>query len=214
MGLKDIIRICKEFIEDSENEKIVKEYNDLLNSIIVKSYMPMQEKVVALVRMLMDNEREIDVESSFFTAGLELACCFDGLLAYTNIDPEVDIAIKNYENYDIIYQSGLADYILQYCEKDYERLVKMMERTLSFENLREMINSLSSMDSGMLREVVNALKGVKKDLDSETIKNIADIMRLDDPLLTQIKETIVDSALQDLEQEKEQKDEQEEGKIK
>lgn len=207
MGLKDIIRICKDFIEDSENEKTVKEYNDLLNSIIVKSYMPMQEKVVALVRMLMDNEREIDVESSFFTAGLELACCFDGLLAYTNIDPEVDISIKNYENYDIIYQSGLADYILQYCEKDYERLVKMMERTLSFENLREMINSLSSMDSGMLREVVNALKGVKKDLDSETIKNIADIMRLDDPLLTQIKETIVDSALQDLEQKEKEEDE-------
>lgn len=207
MGLKDIIRICKDFIEDSENEKTVKEYNDLLNSIIVKSYMPMQEKVVALVRMLMDNEREIDVESSFFTAGLELACCFDGLLAYTNIDPEVDISIKNYENYDIIYQSGLADYILQYCEKDYERLVKMMERTLSFESLREMINSLSSMDSGMLREVVNALKGVKKDLDSETIKNIADIMRLDDPLLTQIKETIVDSALQDLEQKEKEEDE-------
>lgn len=207
MGLKDIIRICKDFIEDSENEKTVKEYNDLLNSIIVKSYMPIQEKVVALVRMLMDNEREIDVESSFFTAGLELACCFDGLLAYTNIDPEVDISIKNYENYDIIYQSGLADYILQYCEKDYERLVKMMERTLSFENLREMINSLSSMDSGMLREVVNALKGVKKDLDSETIKNIADIMRLDDPLLTQIKETIVDSALQDLEQKEKEEDE-------
>lgn len=198
MRLKDILGICRKFIEHSEDEKNIKEYNDLLNSLVIKSYMPMQEKVVALVRIIIDNDREIDVESSFFTAGFELACCFDGLLAYTNIEPEVDLESKNYENYDIIYQSGLADYILQYCEKDYNRLVRMMERTLSFENLTELTNSLASMDSGVLREVVNALKEVKNDINPETIKNIADIMRLNDPLLTHVKEDVIDSALEDL----------------
>ena len=145
--------------------------------------------------MIMDSDKDIDVPETFFTAGLEIACCFDGLLSYVNIDPEVNLEIKNYENYDLIYQSGLADYILEYCGKDYERLVRMMERTLSYQNLTELIQSIREINVGGLSEAAEKIREIKDEIDPEVIKNIADIARMNDLALNDLKDTIDNEAV-------------------
>lgn len=195
MKLQEILDICDQFTKHPEDETAVKAYNDMLQNLVIRAYLPMQEKVVALVRMVMDSDKDIDVPEAFFTAGLEIACCFDGLLSYVNIEPEVNPDIKSYENYDLIYQSGLADYILEYCGKDYERLVRMMERTLSYENLTNLVQSMREMDTGSLRELVNTLRNMKDEIDPEVIKNIADIARMNDPALNDLKDTIDNEAV-------------------
>ena len=195
MKLQEILDICDQFTKHPEDETAVKAYNDMLQHLVIRAYLPMQEKVVALVRMVMDSDKDIDVPEAFFTAGLEIACCFDGLLSYVNIEPEVNPDIKSYENYDLIYQSGLADYILEYCGKDYERLVRMMERTLSYENLTDLVQSMREMDTGSLRELVNNLRNMKDEIDPEVIKNIADIARMNDPALNDLKDTIDNEAV-------------------
>ena len=195
MKLQEILDICDQFTKHPEDETAVKAYNDMLRNLVIRAYLPMQEKVVALVRMVMDSDKDIDVPEAFFTAGLEIACCFDGLLSYVNIEPEVNPDIKSYENYDLIYQSGLADYILEYCGKDYERLVRMMERTLSYENLTDLVQSMREMETGSLRELVNTLRNMKDEIDPEVIKNIADIARMNDPALNDLKDTIDNEAV-------------------
>lgn len=206
MKLQEILDICDAFTKHPEDEAAVKAYNDMLQSLVIRAYLPMQEKVVALVRMVIDSDKDIDVPEAFFTAGLEIACCFDGLLSYVNIEPEVNIDIKNYENYDLIYQSGLADYILEYCGKDYDRLVRMMERTLSYQNLADLVQSMREMDTGSLRELVTSLRNMKDEIDPEVIKNIADIMRANDPALNDLKDKIdkeaVDNAFDEKKEEK------------
>lgn len=195
MKLKEILNICGAFVKNPEDEATVKAYNDMLKGLIIRAYLPMQEKVIALVRMIMDSDKDIDVPETFFTAGLEIACCFDGLLSYVNIDPEVNLEIKNYENYDLIYQSGLADYILEYCGKDYERLVRMMERTLSYQNLTELIQSIREINVGGLSEAAEKIREIKDEIDPEVIKNIADIARMNDPALNDLKDTIDNEAV-------------------
>ena len=202
MKLQEILDICDQFTKHPEDETAVKAYNDMLQNLVIRAYLPMQEKVVALVRMVMDSDKDIDVPEAFFTAGLEIACCFDGLLSYVNIEPEVNPDIKSYENYDLIYQSGLADYILEYCGKDYERLVRMMERTLSYENLTDLVQSMREMDTGSLRELVNTLRNMKDEIDPEVIKNIADIARMKDPALNDLKDTIDNEAVDKVFEEK------------
>lgn len=206
MKLQEILNICDAFIKNSEDEATVKVYNDMLQKLVVRAYLPMQEKVIALVRMIMDSDKDIDVPETFFTAGLEIACCFDGLLSYVNIDPEVNLEIKNYENYDLIYQSGLADYILEYCGKDYERLVHMMERTLSYQNLTELIQSIREINVGGLSEATEKIRNLKDEIDPEVIKNIADIARMNDPALNNLKDTIdkeaIDKAFKEKSEEK------------
>ena len=195
MKLKEILNVCDAFVKKPEDEAAVKAYNDMLQGLVIRAYLPMQEKVIALVRMIMDSDKDIDVPETFFTAGLEIACCFDGLLSYVNIDPEVNLEIKNYENYDLIYQSGLADYILEYCGKDYERLVRMMERTLSYQNLTELIQSIREINVGGLSEAAEKIREIKDEIDPEVIKNIADIARMNDPALNNLKDTIDNEAV-------------------
>ncbi len=190
MKLQEILDVCDAFVKNPEDEATVKTYNDMLQGLVIRAYLPMQEKVVALVRMIIDSDKDIDVPETFFTAGLEIACCFDGLLSYVNIEPEVNIEIKNYENYDLIYQSGLADYILEYCGKDYDRLIRMMERTLSYQNLLELVQSMREIDTGSLREMTSTIRGMKDEIDPEVIKNLADIMRLNDPALNELKDSV------------------------
>lgn len=190
MKLQEILDICDAFTKSPEDEATVKAYNDMLQGLVIRAYLPMQEKVVALVRMIIDSDKDIDVPEAFFTAGLEIACCFDGMLSYVNIEPEVNIDIKNYENYDLIYQSGLADYILEYCGKDYDRLIRMMERTLSYQNLLELVQSMREIDTGSLREMTSTIRGMKDEIDPEVIKNLADIMRLNDPALNDLKASV------------------------
>lgn len=195
MKLKEILNVCDAFVKNPEDEATVKAYNNMLKGLVIRAYLPMQEKVIALVRMIMDSDKDIDVPETFFTAGLEIACCFDGLLSYVNIDPEVNLEIKNYENYDLIYQSGLADYILEYCGKDYERLVRMMERTLSYQNLTELIQSIREINVGGLSEAAEKIREIKDEIDPEVIKNIADIARMNDPALNDLKDTIDNEAV-------------------
>ena len=195
MNLQEILNICAAFVKNPEDEATVKAYNDMLQSLVIRAYLPMQDKVVALVRMIIDSDKDIDVPETFFTAGLEIACCFDGLLSYVNIEPEVNIEIKNYENYDLIYQSGLADYILEFCGKDYDRLVRMMERTLSYQNLMELVQSIKEVDIGSLSEITEKIRGMKDEIDPEVIKNIADIARMNNPALNNLKDTIDNEAV-------------------
>lgn len=195
MKLKEILVVCDNFIKAPEDETVFKAYNDMLQGLTIRTYLPMQEKVIALVRMIIDGDKDLDVPASMFTASLEIACLFDGLLSYVNIEPEVDIEIKNYENYDLLYQSGFADYVLGFCEKDYERLVRMMERTFSFQNLTELTDSMRELDTGKLVELKVAIQDAIKSADPEMVKNLADIMRSNDPNLERLKRQIDENAV-------------------
>ena len=195
MKLQEILDVCDAFIKNPEDEATVKAYNDMLQGLVIRAYLPMQDKVVALVRMIIDSDKDIDVPETLFTAGLETASCYDGPLSYVKNEPEVNIEIKNYENYDLIYQSGLADYILEFCGKDYDRLVRMMERTLSYQNLMELVQSIREVDVGGFSEFTEKIRGMKDEIDPEVIKNIADIARMNDPALNNLRDAIDNEAV-------------------
>ncbi len=194
----DFIKVCTDFIKFPENEECLKAYTDMQSKLVVKAYMPMDEKVIALYKMVLDSDKSIDLPASVFTAGLELACLFDGLLAYTNIDVNIPASYKIYETYDAIYQSGMADYMLEFCHIDYDRLVRMMERTMSYGNLLELVDTMKNMDTREIQKLVAEVKKLKENIDPETIKNLTTIMQYSDPLMYQVKEEVVDMAMDSL----------------
>ena len=190
MTLKEVLKVCADFISAPEDTEKVAAYNDMCKNLVIKSYMPMQEKVIAIVRIVLDSDKDYDMPATFFMAGVEIASLFDGLISYTNLEQNLTIDDKNYENYDLLYQSGFADYILQFCQRDYDRLVHMIERTMSFENLNELTSSMREMNVGALEGLTNELRNCKKDLDPEVLRNMADILRYNDPNLGRLKEVL------------------------
>ncbi len=190
MTLQEVLKVCADFISAPEDTEKVAAYNDMCQNLVIKSYMPIQEKVIAIVRIVLDSDKDYDMPATFFMAGVEIASLFDGLISYTNLEQNLTIDDKNYENYDLLYQSGFADYILQFCQRDYDRLVHMIERTMSFENLNELTSSMREMNVGALEGLTNELRNCKKDLDPEVLRNMADILRYNDPNLGRLKEVL------------------------
>ena len=71
----------------------------------------------------------------------------------------------------------------------------MMERTLSYQNVMELVQSIREVDVGSLSEVTEKIRGMKDEIDPEIIKNIADIARMNDPALNNLKDTIDNEAV-------------------
>lgn len=197
INFNDVLKICNTYLENPGDANKQKLMQELQNRIIIRAYLPMGDKVIALYKMILDNDKSVDLHSSIFTVGMELSCLFNGLLAYTNI---IDITdeLKTYESYDTLYQSGLADYIWEYCFGDYEKLVRLFERAVNYTNLVELTETISKMDSKGIDEILSNFKTIKNSLDSQTIQNLADIAKYNDPLLHQIKTDVVDGALDQL----------------
>ena len=81
----------------------------------------------------------------------------------------------------------------------------MMERTLSFENLTDLTNSMREMNVGALDNLTNELKNCTKNLDPSLLKDMADIMRYNDSNLNRLKEVLETESLDKVNEGKEEK---------
>lgn len=120
---------------------------------------------------------------------------FDGLLAYTNIEPVWDNTIKNYDTYDILEQSGFIDYVLQFCERDYNKLTRLFERTVSVAHLMSLLEVLENIDGESVKALTTAINKFTNEADGQLVKDVADIMRYNDPELHQLKEDVVEEVI-------------------
>ena len=59
----------------------------------------------------------------------------------------------------------------------------------------ELVQSRREVDVGGLSEVTEKIRGMKDEIDPEIIKNIADIARMNDPALNNLKDTIDNEAV-------------------
>ena len=120
---------------------------------------------------------------------------FNALLAYTNIDSDIIDAVKDYDFYDILWASGICDYILQYCADDYKRVSDMVYHMLSFENLSVLIDELKGMDPNSINELTQEFKKFRLETKPESLIALGNIAASSDPILHSIKHNIEDGAL-------------------
>lgn len=190
---EEVISACSKFIESSGKEKSLM---DLESRLVIRSYLEMSEKAVCITRSFIDADKDVSIPSVFVAIGFDLAYLFDCLLAYTNIDVDAMVdGDKIYENYDLIYQSGLADYIIGYCEKDYNRLVRMVERSLSIEHISSLLSSLENIDGEAIDDLTRSIVDLKTNGDKEMIHDMATIAKASDPEFAGLKEKVSDEVL-------------------
>lgn len=192
------IRAMQEYLKNPADTGAVKSFEELKRSLVIRDYLTAAEKNIVLFRILMDADRDINSTSSTFAMAMDLGCVFDGLLSYTNIDSTIPQEWKTYELYDMFHMSGLVDYILQYCRKDYERLVALVDRTVSFEHLTQLIDVVRKLDNKELKQTLAEFRALQEDMDPNLIRDISDIVRYNDPSLYVLKTKLVDEAMEQL----------------
>lgn len=192
--LSELIAICEKYVTEPSVENM-KSYDDLVTNLKIKSYLKYWDKVGVLLTI--SNLSMCSVEDSLpvVAAQIDSALLLVGLLRYTNVVVDVLYSDINLEKCDYLFESGLADYIEKYCERDYKRLRKMLERAFSFDGLLAMQETLASVDSAKMADVLKVFGDSLNQLSPEVAESLEKIVEYNDPTLYRMKHDVADAAL-------------------
>ena len=191
----EILAAAAEWLNDPENEEKAKAFEEIKTALVIRDYMPLGQKELVMRKALIDMRSDEQVLPYTASVLYEIALLFDCLLAYVvNLDANIDSIYKDASFYDILKLSGIIDYILSFCEKDYDSLRQMADRMISFDNLKELTKNIELASPEQVQRLTDEFKRFTTDTNPEMLKHLGEIMAANDPLLTNIKKNIEDEA--------------------
>ena len=189
-----LIDFLKKYIKGEYSEEA---YENLLEKLNIKSYLPMEVKAQLLITILIDIKYSNNFVSEIATVDLEMKKLFKGLLAYTDVDTFfINYATIEFETFDVLYQSGLVDDILKVCEKDYERLDKMIRQAVSFEGIVEANTLMANIQPKEMDKAIKNATKFMQNFDNEALDKLAKIATLQDPIVNDIAKIIENGLVQ------------------
>lgn len=192
--MERLILAAAEWMADPESVEAKKAFEDVSGKLFVRSYMPLDQKMGIIKIAMRYAEDNAEIFGSFSEA-LEVALTFKVLFAYTNVDIDFDALLNDAAYYEILWTSGVCDDILSYCEKDYNRTIAMLERTMNYVHLKEMVGLLSKIDTTDLSKFSDEFERFKTEITPEMLHDIAEIAANSDKHYHDIKNIIEDGAL-------------------
>lgn len=185
----DLLEAASQWLVEPENEQYRTELNKIKSEIVIRSFLPMDAKKT-LVQDVIMKVMTADPSLYGFADALELSLTFDVLLSYTNIEWQTSYEVKCDSFYDILWGSGVCDDIINRCRSDYERTVKLIEMSLSCDNLKSLIETIKNINPDSLEKTMKEINKLKLDIDPKIIRDLAQLSRSTDPLLNQVADVV------------------------
>jgi hypothetical protein len=188
INFEELVVFLKKYIKGEYSEEA---YENLLKKLNIKPYLKMEAKAQLLIAILIDIKYSNNFISEIATVDLEMKKLFKGLLAYTDVDTFfINYATIEFETFDLFYQSGLVDDILKVCEKDYERLDKMIRQAVSFEGIVEANTLMANIQPKEMDKAIKNATKFMQGFDNEALDKLAKIATLQDPIVNDIAKII------------------------
>ena len=120
------------------------------------------------------------------------------MLSYcTNVVNDVGSLNNTFLTYDLYFQHGLVDCILNKCEADYNRLCHMVDNAVQFSNIYRLIQSTEFFNDEEYDKWLAAMADIKDTINSENLQEILKFMSSNDEsgqkLLNTIQQQTLDS---------------------
>lgn len=193
IDILDLLETASSWLVSPEDKEVEKKFHEIKNQIVVKSFLPLTMKN-ALVKRAIFDLRTSDDSIDEFPQALEISLLFNVLLAYTNIEWEDGLEVKDAAFYDILWASGVCDMILEYCRSDYERVVRMVENMFSFENLYKLVETINKMTPDSVEELTKEVKRIRLESNPQILHDYATLARAGDPILHKMADAVEGSA--------------------
>lgn len=166
-------------------------YSWLDENIKVKSYLSIVVKYATIsifsekVTQEINDYLEKKEATGYIYMTYDINLVFELLFKY--IDMVVISKNRTIENYDLVMQSGLYEYIISKCGKDYEDLVKKCDRASNIDTMgiiRELsnifVNPPSVEDIEKIKDIIN------NDIDKEKLQILKAVEEYNNPTLKKI----------------------------
>ena len=169
----------------------VEEFDKIFPQILVKDYLPMAQKENLVAQIVWYTfDKQADETYIDYMTNFEICLILYGLLGYTTIENDLQMAALSSAIVDILYECGFVDKILNFCKKDYERLCTMADRAVNFRTGLELINSIATFDPQQLQELAQELKNTLGGLTPEVVRGLVKIAQINDPATLAVAEAL------------------------
>lgn len=176
------------------NEEAEKALHQCKQDLLVQSRLNMSDKSSALLYVVW-NLKNAEKDAVEMVISLECVKVIYGLLAYTNIENDMGEVAALPSSIDALYDSGIIDDILKFCEKDYKYLEQMVDRMMNYSNLFQIVELFDGLDADKFNKTILELKKVVQNIDAETVKNLATITQNNDPVTVAAAKVLSESGL-------------------
>lgn len=108
-------------------------------------------------------------------------------------------SLKTYDAYDLLYPI-FAQYILQYCEFDYNGLIKMIDKSLDIYSMKDLDRMFRSVDYQSLKKAHEDNEKLLRDLQAskELLENLRESYEITHPALKKTYDAIGEVAVKEL----------------
>jgi hypothetical protein len=102
------------------------------------------------------------------------------LLKYTNINVDEYEHLCTYDNYDICF-ALMGDWLLTFVEKDYNRIIKMIDDIINLNSIQETLYSLENIDIDKLQKYNKDIETMLNYFNNNSglIKELSEINKLE-----------------------------------
>lgn len=147
--LNEVLEIGNKYKNGEMTYDELKEWGD---TILVRTYMPIREKVERITKILFDETYSEEIMERFLE--LEMNKFWFLLLGYTNIEINEETDLLTEDNYNLSF-GLLGDWLLNFIKLDYDRSIELFDRIynyLNVEDLRQSFNNLAGTDFNKMME--------------------------------------------------------------
>jgi hypothetical protein len=175
LTLPEVIQLCQDILDGKLKGDDMLPF---LNRIYVVRYKNLIEKDMLVSELLFKYEFDSINNIEWNIVNTEQYKLWYLLLSYTNIQIEGYEEYCTLDNYDIVF-SVLGDAILSFCERDYNRTIKMFDDAVNVFNLRKLLEGVGGIDEGQLNKSMEDLKEELAYLDKnkDMLENLAAILK-------------------------------------
>ena len=184
INLAELVNASVDFIRGDIS---VDEMAKIGDKLTIRNYIPILDKYKIMMSLVFDMNQTGVEQGELATVNLERDLFFKVLLGeYAMVDVS-DENLWTYYNYDLLYPIFMP-YILQYCYMDYEKLVKMIDKSLDIYHMHELSDMLSSVDYQELEknaeENRNLIEALEKNKD--LVANLKKLLKANNPMADMI----------------------------
>ncbi|PWL40711.1 MAG: hypothetical protein DBY43_06885 [Clostridiaceae bacterium] len=171
--LAEVVNVVSRFVQGKSS---VEELDELGNRMTIRNYIPILDKMRLIMAIIFKFNAE-DVEMhEIRVINMERELFFDVLLGgYAMIDVN-DPDLRTYQSYDLLYPA-FANFILQYCKDDYDKIVKMIEDSLNIYAMKDLDSLFNNVDYKTLKESAKQHEELLKSFEKNK-KLVADLRKI------------------------------------
>ena len=171
--LAELVNVASRFVQGKSS---VEELDELGNRMTIRNYIPILDKMRLIMAIIFKFDAE-DVEMhEIRVVNMERELFFDVLLGgYALIDVN-DPDLRTYQSYDLLYPL-FANFILQYCKDDYNKIVKMIEDSLNIYAMQDLDSLFNNVDYKALKETAKQHEELLKSFEKNK-KLVADLRKI------------------------------------